>query len=430
MPRRKPTPTTTEAAASAAAAKVTPARLAARRDLLRRPGMDSGSVLEGMHLRNHVLVLGVGLSLYAADVLVAWLAGHGYAGDLALRLATLAFGGYVLAGLALRGRVVRSREVVALAVLGASSVVHLALSAYAGGLGADVLLRSGLWLYLLYVYAYGVLGPRTGLLWGLGAIVVTTVALAPLWPASEGAERWAFAYFQAGGFANLVIGFGLAGWRRAYVAAQERIEEAEYESLTDALTGQPNRRALRFNVSREIARARRTARPFAVLILDIDHFKDYNDTYGHAVGDAVLRELSGVVRGALREGDEFGRLGGEEFVVVAPDTDRSDALLLAGRLRLALHEHDWPFRPVRASIGVTVSQPGDTIEQLFERADTALYRAKEGGRDRSELVLADGAAGSVAGGEAPERDAVRDAALMAEAAIAKDPGEAEGTVST
>lgn len=383
-----------------------------------RPGSDTNTELERIRLRNHLLVLGLGLLLFAIDALVTLASGRGYAGEVVVRSATFLFGAVLLVRLLRHRKPKPAWEAAGLVGLMAGAYLQLLLHAWAGGLDAFVLIGSGYWLYLLYVYAFSLVSGRAGLILDLGVIVMVSAGLGPLWSSATDEGRVAFIAYQAGAVMAVVVGWALAGWRNAFLAAQQRIEAAEYESLTDALTGQPNRRALRFTVAREIARARRTGRPFALHLLDIDHFKLFNDKHGHAVGDAVLREFAGVIRGALRQGDEFGRWGGEEFVVVAPSTERSEALMLAGRLRAALHEHDWPFTPVLASIGITLSRPGDTIEQLFDRADAALYRAKESGRDRSELVLA---GDPFAGSET-------DAAPVTEAAEAEpaEPAEPQG----
>ncbi len=359
--------------------------------MLRNAPSAVGGELNRLRRRNHLVTLGFAAVAFSGDTLLSYLGGNGYAGDLWLRLALIAFAVGMLVRLLWRGRTghaVDGWETVALVVLTLGSGLHLGLSAYAQGLTPAVLLDNGMWLLILYLYTFSILDGRRALAWNFSVLALISFALIPLLPAATVSHRWSFLHYQVIALMATVVGWGLAGWRMAYADAHRRVVEAEHESLTDSLTNQPNRRALRFTLAREIARARRTVRPFALLVLDLDHFKVLNDTYGHAVGDAVLRELAAVIRSGLREGDEFGRWGGEEFVVIAPETDEAEAMLLAERLRQALHEHDWPFTRVRASFGITISVPGDTIEAIFDRADVALYRAKEAGRDRSEVVLA------------------------------------------
>ena len=131
-------------------------------------------------------------------------------------------------------------------------------------------------------------------------------------------------------------------------------------------------------------------RPFACLLLDIDHFKQVNDTHGHAAGDAVLREAARRIVDSSRISDIVGRYGGEEFVVLLPETSGEDAVLAADKLRATLSATPITAGavsiPIRASIGVAAwSDPMRTAADLYAAADEALYRAKELGRDRTEL---------------------------------------------
>ena len=166
-------------------------------------------------------------------------------------------------------------------------------------------------------------------------------------------------------------------------------------AITDQLTGLFNRRYMSRHLSTLIGNAASTGKPVSFLIMDIDYFKQVNDTYGHDVGDEVLREFANRISANVRGIDLACRYGGEEFVVVMPDTDMTFAYMVAERLRQAVA--DAPFRisqgpgqlPVTISIGVTVSEgQGDTAEALLRRADQALYRAKRDGRNR---VVADAA---------------------------------------
>ena len=154
----------------------------------------------------------------------------------------------------------------------------------------------------------------------------------------------------------------------------------------DALTGAPNRRAVLEMATRLVARANREGKPLAVLMLDIDHFKLVNDTYGHAVGDAVLRDLSRVIAAGLRAYDAYGRFGGEEFVVVLPDTALEDAQHVAERIRAAV-EASCPLDCARThytvSIGVAWGLPAEAgLDALLLAADQAMYEAKAKGRNR------------------------------------------------
>ncbi len=160
------------------------------------------------------------------------------------------------------------------------------------------------------------------------------------------------------------------------------------QSRTDPLTGVLNRRAILSQIESELSRARRENTKISVSMLDLDHFKKINDTYGHLAGDAVLRECMNRVGDSVRTYDSIGRFGGEEFLVVLPGADQADVLCVAERIRHNIVEKDADVEEV--SISFTISQGlatsnGDiTVENLIAMADEALYRAKENGRNRVE----------------------------------------------
>jgi diguanylate cyclase (GGDEF)-like protein len=171
-----------------------------------------------------------------------------------------------------------------------------------------------------------------------------------------------------------------------------RISFLERETETDPLTGVFNRRYLDRRLKDEIARVRRYGLPLSVLLLDIDHFKEVNDGYGHQAGDQVLATFAEIIGGELRESDVLARFGGEEFLVMALQTPASGALGLAERLRERIESHDFCLhneanreqgRRVTVSIGVASSGEGlDSAELLIQAADENLYRAKREGRNR------------------------------------------------
>jgi len=170
-----------------------------------------------------------------------------------------------------------------------------------------------------------------------------------------------------------------------------KAREALREQAThDPLTGLWNRYALLEALEREHSRAAREGTPLAVIMVDLDHFKHVNDTYGHLAGDAVLRETAGRMQAVVRSYDLVGRFGGEEFLIVLPGTSGANAAQLAERLRAAVaHDpvcHDGVPIPVTASFGVGAggTAPGGDPQTLIRLADEALYRAKENGRNRIE----------------------------------------------
>jgi diguanylate cyclase (GGDEF)-like protein len=172
----------------------------------------------------------------------------------------------------------------------------------------------------------------------------------------------------------------------ANVTAQRQTREDLLQQAThDGLTGVFNRRHMECVLRKEIDRAERHARPLAVGMLDADHFKNVNDSYGHQTGDEVLRTISERCRKILRSNDVFGRYGGEEFVIVFPETKLEEAGAIAERLRAAVA--DDPIQVGDKALGVTVSiglaahAPGQDLDKLFQRADAALYTAKQDGRN-------------------------------------------------
>lgn len=157
-------------------------------------------------------------------------------------------------------------------------------------------------------------------------------------------------------------------------------------SLQDPLTGIGNRAALRTALDHEVEMARRHELPLCLLTVDIDLFKQVNDSFGHSVGDTVLRAVATRIRHALRASDQVFRYGGEEFVAVLSHTERDSALVAAERVRSAVADYpvDCGQRTlfVTVSVGSAVYEMGDDAGCLFDRADQALYRAKRGGRNR------------------------------------------------
>jgi two-component system cell cycle response regulator len=167
------------------------------------------------------------------------------------------------------------------------------------------------------------------------------------------------------------------------------MEESQRLATTDPLTGLSNRRAMTNALRVEIAHARRHGSPLSIALLDIDHFKNINDLHGHPVGDQVLAAIGQLLRRELRSPDVPARWGGEEFVVIFRHTDAAGSLIASERIRKAIAELEVSSAgvriPITASIGATEFSPSDNLEQLVDRADRAMYRAKTGGRNRVEL---------------------------------------------
>jgi diguanylate cyclase (GGDEF)-like protein len=191
----------------------------------------------------------------------------------------------------------------------------------------------------------------------------------------------------------------------AVLLGQWRKREADVLalSLTDVLTGVHNRRSILSLLEAELARAQRQGTPLAVALLDLDHFKRINDGFGHPMGDRVLQEAARALKQCMRQCDAIGRFGGEEFLLLLPGTDREGAALLAERCRatlaaLAITADNGERVPVSGSFGLAgcAAGPGTSVEDLVRAADTALYEAKAGGRNRVTLAPSLAAAGSTA----------------------------------
>lgn len=181
---------------------------------------------------------------------------------------------------------------------------------------------------------------------------------------------------------------GLFVFRPAFRKLLERTRELYEMARTDPLTGSHNRRSFLSLAEAEHERVRRYGRPCSLLMIDIDHFKAVNDTHGHAVGDEVIRCIARVCVAELRRSDVFGRLGGEEFAAVLPDTAPQNALAVGEKLRAAVEAVAVPL-PGGGTLSVTISigaaglRPEDhTLHEVLNRADRRLYRAKDEGRNR------------------------------------------------
>jgi len=174
----------------------------------------------------------------------------------------------------------------------------------------------------------------------------------------------------------------------SYTAIREDITDKkiiEELAITDRLTQVYNRIQLDRVLQSEIVKSNRYKTPFSVILLDIDKFKSVNDTYGHQVGDSVLKESASLLKSSIRDSDTLGRWGGEEFLIITPNSDLESSKELAEKLRKAME--DFCFTTVgqkTGSFGVSTYKEGDNEESILKRADDALYRAKEGGRNRVE----------------------------------------------
>jgi len=189
---------------------------------------------------------------------------------------------------------------------------------------------------------------------------------------------------------NLVntIDAALEKWRRMQQAKADQ-EQLERLAKFDSLTGLYNRRAIFHRLDGQIKHAGRYNEEFSLIMLDIDHFKKVNDQYGHLTGDDVLQEVATLVRQNIRDTDTAGRYGGEEFIIILPRAHLASALNVAERIRRAIETAEMKDSKgnvfsITVSQGLSCYQPGQGEYSLISRADAALYRAKESGRNRVE----------------------------------------------
>ena len=180
----------------------------------------------------------------------------------------------------------------------------------------------------------------------------------------------------------------LASMEQDNTQLREKLAEQQQKALHDPLTGLPNRAALDARLAGEIHRCQQPAQPLALAVMDVDHFKQINDNYGHMAGDKVLRIMAGKWSHRLRKTDFMARYGGEEFVLLLPDTGPEAALEVVEDLRRCIGDCPFHFRgeriPITVSAGLASLETGDDAGRIFERADQALYRAKQTGRNRTE----------------------------------------------
>jgi len=235
----------------------------------------------------------------------------------------------------------------------------------------------------------------------IALVFVTVVALSILWEfwledmiggsvihshrAESKTERWEYVHSIAiFTFISLII--PLFYGRK--LIAQQQILHAEISRIAaeDSLTGLYNRRKINELIQHEIERSERYQKGFSVIIMDIDYFKRVNDRHGHLAGDELLKMFAQILLDTIRHTDEVGRWGGEEFVVLCPETNMDGACLLADKIRQKIEHSTFnDYGKQTASFGIACYQEGDTIDSIINHADEALYMAKNAGRNRVEV---------------------------------------------
>jgi diguanylate cyclase (GGDEF)-like protein len=210
-------------------------------------------------------------------------------------------------------------------------------------------------------------------------IIIQTAAKSEAQDARRGSQVGALGYITDPTDLDLLLARA-----RTLLDFKNYLDSCEEAAFTDHLTGLANRRRFERQLEREVARTRRYGHPFCLLMLDIDHFKHVNDTYGHEGGDEALRRLGHVLQTGTRGVDTAARIGGEEFGIILTETDFEHGLEVAERLRKAIAESDIPEAGhITVSIGLaTFTEPLRDGRELYASADAALYEAKRRGRNR------------------------------------------------
>lgn len=249
-----------------------------------------------------------------------------------------------------------------------------------------LLIASLAWFGVVFALAFLVFGTRRGAVVAFGSYLflylgATLSALGGM--LADSGSIGVVVFLAAGHLVLILVVWVLARNVERLATTRARAELLELQARTDPLTGIANRRRADEELTRLVAHARRYREPLSVVLVDLDQFKTVNDTYGHEVGDEVLVAVVAQLRSAVREADLLGRWGGEEFVILAPQTSHDGACALAERCRLAVAAHGAEGKRITASFGVaTLEANADDARSLMRRADLAMYTAKSEGRDR------------------------------------------------
>lgn len=246
-----------------------------------------------------------------------------------------------------------------------------------------------LWFPCYPVVIYSVLRLRVAtianILMATAVVLIIFFASAPLYKATYES------YYKVIALATFALtstfSFFQAHWRTTSISENDRLtRELHFIASTDELTGLPNRRDMTARLEFEVKRGKRSQSEFSIILADIDYFKKINDNFGHDVGDHVLTEFASVFSSRFRSTDKVGRWGGEEFLVILPNTGLQEAIMLAGEVRKSVSQSslipNMPNRLVTMSAGVSSSKEIKEISELLKLADNRLYEAKDAGRNR------------------------------------------------
>ena len=275
-----------------------------------------------------------------------------------------------------------------------SKLAYSMLIAYHQPSGASQLTQIYVWTPIIYAFTFLIFDTKRALTRSIAIFAATlgiggvALSLGVLESARAIPERMV-EFYLANAIVIMML-FVLSQLRGRVAELQTLVAKMDYLAHHDDLTGVPNRRQIELDLSAELERARRYALPLSVIMFDLDNFKTVNDTYGHAVGDEILKRTTRHCETLLRDSDRMGRWGGEEFLIIAPNSALPAARRLAERLRASLERQDFEhIGHLTASFGVASLQPEDDPVTLVKRADEALYSSKRRGRNRVEVVNKD-----------------------------------------
>jgi diguanylate cyclase (GGDEF)-like protein len=242
-----------------------------------------------------------------------------------------------------------------------------------------------LWIPVIYVFTFTVAGHRASLKVSLAVYALFALTVLPyiVMHAREASANLTVQLLMVSAILIAALNY-FSSYQRRLQLAQMDMDELARLANTDALTGLANRRRMNEAIEAELLRYARYGHGFSVILIDIDHFKAVNDRHGHHTGDEVLRALALHAKEALRDVDMLGRWGGEEFLLILPETGPAQALGKAGELCVHVAAMPLAGHAITISCGATSVIKGDSAGALLQRADEALYAAKRGGRNRAQ----------------------------------------------
>lgn len=364
-------------------------RIAAEAHQAPESGTRRDSARQTLRLRRYLIGAGTSLLVAVALFVCYWLGllpmNVAVGGTALIGFFVVLFYGLFRSGLNLRfSDPSLTTEMIAAAVLTLAYIMYHAAP-----------VRNALSLFYLVALMFGVLRLGTTRLVALALMTLIAHAVVLAMSGSLQGPGAAAAWTQLGTLTIVLPWFATMGGyvnslRHRLSDANRQLKlavtRAEEVAIRDALTGAYNRRHLMDVLQRELGRTGRIATTLSVCLIDVDHFKSINDTLGHAAGDEVLKHLASVAGASLRVVDVFGRYGGEEFLLIMPDTQGQGAAVVAERLRADIEQCAFPGVPAERRISVTIGvashAKGDDVGALVDRADQALYRGKSAGRNR------------------------------------------------